>query len=428
MLLGFYTILYYTIASLILPKEYFKRPKELRNRWLKEKLAIFPKFQFPEKRKVIWIHAVSVGEVIAISRLVKKLASKYNILLSTITDTGQKVALQKFKDLPVKVIYLPLDCPFAIKRTLKAFNPKSLIIAETEIWPNLICTASKYVPVFLINARLSERSFKNYKKIKFFIKPILNRLTCIAVQEEEYKERFKKLGVAEEKLVVTGNTKFDIEIKELFFPWEGNLIKPVIIAGSTHFPEEELLVKTFVKLESPGTFLVVPRHPERFDEVENTIKEVINGKSEIGFYRVTQLNSEKVSFKDFKKLIILVDKIGILASLYRICDIAIIGGSFIPHGGQNPLEAIYWKKPVLFGPSMENFPFVKEFLEKKACLQTDKNSLITDLQFLIKNERLRKELGERAYHLFSEKRGATEKILDILKIKLTYYYTKFLPS
>jgi len=189
-----------------------------------------------------------------------------------------------------------------------------------------------------------------------------------------------------------------------------------------------LLVKTFVKLESPGTFLVVPRHPERFDEVENTIKKVIDGKSEIGFYRVTQLNSEKVSFKDFKKLIILVDKIGILASLYRISDIAIIGGSFIPHGGQNPLEAIYWKKPVLFGPSMENFPFVKEFLEKKACLQTDKNSLITDLQFLIKNERLRKELGERAYHLFSEKRGATEKILDILKIKLTYYYTKFLPS
>ncbi|MDK2861925.1 MAG: 3-deoxy-D-manno-octulosonic-acid transferase, partial [Thermodesulfobacterium sp.] len=173
-MLWVYTFIYYLIAGLILPREFLKRPRNLRLKWLRDKFAIFKQKVTHSSRSFIWVHCVSVGEVIALSTLIKKLSKNYNILLSTITDTGQKVAKDRFKGLPVETIYLPLDCPFAIKRTLKAFNPKALIIAETEIWPNLIHTAAKKIPVFLVNARLSEKSFKNYQKVKFFFKKVLD--------------------------------------------------------------------------------------------------------------------------------------------------------------------------------------------------------------------------------------------------------------
>ena len=336
----------------------------------------------------------------------------YDILLSTITDTGNQVASQKFKDLPVKIIYLPLDCPFAIKRTLKTFNPSALLIAETEIWPNLILTSSKKILVFLINARISDKSFRRYKKIKFFLKPILSSFSLIAVQDEKYKNRFKDLGAPEDKIVVTGNTKFDIEIPYISFLWENLVPRPIIVAGSTHFPEEKLITETFLKIPIPSSLFIVPRHPERYKEVERIINSMIDGKNEIGFYKLSEL---PLDMRSYFKIIILVDQMGILGSLYRIADIAIIGGSFIPHGGQNPLEAIYWKKPVIFGPSMENFPFIKEFLERGACLQTKKEELKDLLEDLFKNPDKRIELGEKAYQILKQKTGATEKILNLLK-------------
>ena len=415
MMFRLYTLLYYLSAGILLPKEYFKRPSDLRRKWLKEKLAFFKKKDFISQRKVIWIHAVSVGEVVAISTLIKILAQEYDILLSTITDTGQKVASQKFKKFPIKIIYLPFDFPFAIKRILKAFNPSVLIIVETEIWPNLILTASKSIPVFLINARLSKKSFERYKKIKFFIKPLLRCFSFIAVQDEKYKERFKVLGASEDKIIVTGNTKFDIEITPISFLWESLIPKPIIIAGSTHFPEEKLIIQAFLKIPASGSLILVPRHPERFKEVEKTVRSLIENKKEVGFYKLSALPSEVEKINTFSKFILLVDQIGVLASLYRICDIAIIGGSFIPHGGQNPLEAIYWGKPVIFGPSMENFPFINEFLEKGACLQIEQNKLENTLENLIQNSKERAEIGKKAYQIFKQKSGATEKVLKLLK-------------
>uniref|UniRef100_A0A7V5XH87 3-deoxy-D-manno-octulosonic acid transferase n=1 Tax=Thermodesulfobacterium geofontis TaxID=1295609 RepID=A0A7V5XH87_9BACT len=415
MIFHLYTLLYYLISGIFLPKDYFKRPPQLRKKWLKEKLAFFTKTDFISQRKVIWIHAVSVGEVVAISSLIKSLTKEYDILLSTITDTGNQVASQKFKDLPVKIIYLPLDCPFAIKRILKAFNPSALLIAETEIWPNLILTSSKKIPVFLINARISDKSFKRYKKIKFFLTPILKSFSLIAVQDEKYKERFKDLGAPEEKIIVTGNTKFDIEIPYISFLWENSIPHPIIVAGSTHFPEEKLITETFLKISIPSSLFIVPRHPERYKEVEKTITSIMDEKSEVGFYKFSKL---PLDIKGFSKVIILVDQMGILGPLYRIADIAIIGGSFIPHGGQNPLEAIYWEKPVIFGPSMENFPFIKEFLEKNVCLQVKDEQLKDLLEDLLKNPDKRVELGKKAYQIFKQKTGATEKILNLLKTRL----------
>jgi len=412
MIFQLYTFLYYLINGFFLPKEFFKRPSQLRKKWLKDKLALFTKTDFISQRKVVWIHAVSVGEVIAISSLIKSLAKEYDILLSTITDTGNQVASQRFKDLPVKIIYLPLDCPFAIKRTLRTFNPSALLIAETEIWPNLILTSSKKIPVFLINARISDKSFRRYKKIKFFLKPILSSFSLIAVQDEKYKNRFKDLGAPEDKIVVTGNTKFDIEIPYISFLWENLVPRPIIVAGSTHFPEEKLITETFLKIPISSSLFIVPRHPERYKEVERIINSMIDEKNEIGFYKLSEL---PLDMRSYFKIIILVDQMGILGSLYRIADIAIIGGSFIPHGGQNPLEAIYWKKPVIFGPSMENFPFIEEFLERGACLQTEKEELKDLLEDLLKNPDKRIELGEKAYQILKQKTGATEKILSLLK-------------
>ncbi len=407
-----YTFLYSIFIIFLLPKEYLKRPKELRNRWLREKFGFFTEKNSNLKPK-IWFHAVSVGEVIAVSSLIKKLSQEYEILLSTITDTGQKVAAQRFKDCSVTIIYLPFDIPSVIERTIKNFNPKALILTETELWPNLIWIASKDFPVILINGRLSDKSFSGYKKLKFFMKTIIGKLTLICVQNESYRDRFIRLGADMEKLHVTGNLKFDIELEKINFEWENAIPKPVILAGSTHYPEEELILEVFLKLKLKGTLLLAPRHPERFEEVRILIeKKISNIKRKIYFFKLSEFSSKLKD--DYDAYIILIDKIGILGSLYRICDIAIIGGSFIPHGGQNPLEPAYWTKPIICGPHMNNFPFIEEFAKEKACLIIDKASLPETIKKLISDSEFSHNLGKKAYEILKRNSGAAEKTLKLL--------------
>lgn len=411
-----YTFLYILATIILLPKEYFKRPEDLRKRWIRERFGFFKNTQSPNSRKKpkIWVHAVSVGEVIAVSGLVKKLTEKYEIILSTVTDTGLRIALQRFRDLSVRVIYLPFDIPFSIKRALRFFTPQALIVTETELWPNLIYLTSEKIPLILVNGRLSENSFKGYSKIKFFIKILLNRFSLICVQDEKYRERFIKIGAEKGKVYVTGNMKFDIEIKEISFEWEKSIPKPVILTGSTHEKEEELVLNAFLNLGVNGTLMIAPRHPERFPEVETLIKKKISESEEkIYFVKLTDID-KNLEIKP-KTLILLVDLIGILGSLYRICDIAIIGGSFIPHGGQNPLEPAYWRKPIICGPYMDNFPFFKEFIEEKACIATDRESLQGILKKILDNPDMISYMGNRVYEIFSVKRGATDRTLMLLK-------------
>lgn len=420
-----YSFLYLIALLILLPKEYFKRPLQIRKRWIREKFGFFQDsyFQGSDKNPKIWIHAVSVGEVVTVSSLIKELSKQYEIVLSTITDTGQKVAQERFKEYPVRVIYMPFDLPFAIKKTIEYFKPFSIILTETELWPNLIKTASKKIPVILVNGRISKTSFKGYQKIKFFIKPLLKRLSLLCVQEENYKERFILLGADEDKIHVTGSMKFDIELKEIKFSWEDAIVRPVILAGSTHEPEEEIILDAFLNLNIPATLIIAPRHPERFDKVENLIKTKLNDlKKEIFFSRLGIIETFLTS--ESKTLILLVDQMGILGLLYRICDIAIIGGSFIPHGGQNPLEPAYWKKPIISGPYMHNFPFIEEFLKQKACLMIDKESLLNIMKELIENYELRHSMGKKAYQLFLTKSGATEKTLKLLE--KVFSFSKFL--
>ncbi len=422
-----YTIFYFIALLALLPHEYFKRPKAIRNRWIREKFGFFkksfPNFILSNKRKRVWIHAISVGEVIGVTTLVKKLSEKYDVILSTITDTGQSVAMQRFRELPVNIIYLPFDTPCAVLRTIKFFKPSALILVETEIWANLISLSARKFPVIIVNGRLSKKSFKGYKKIKFFIKPLLNKISMLCVQDETYKNHFLALGAEEKKIHVTGNLKFDIELKVIPFEWEKFIPKPVIIAGSTHETEEELILKTFLEINTAGTLIIAPRHPERFDEVEKLIgSTIINTSQNITFKRLRDIERDLESspskipdLKEGSKFILLIDKIGILGSLYRIADIAIVGGSFIPHGGQNPLEPAYWKKAIVCGPSMHNFPFIEEFIREKACLSTDRENLKITLQNLIENREFRNSFGEKAYDIFLKKSGGTTRTLKLLE-------------
>lgn len=407
----FYTLIYLLALIVVLPKEYFKRPKTLRKRWIKEKFGFFD-CQLLSPKPRIWIHAVSVGEVLAVTNFVKKLSENFNIILSTITDTGQKIAQERFKNLPVNVIYLPFDIPSAIKRALRVFSPVALILTETEIWPNLIKYASEKIPVFLVNGRVSEKSFKGYKKVRFFIKDILKSVKLFFVQDEEYKRRLIYLGVSEEKIYVTGNMKFDLKIEKKEFPWEDSIPRPVFLAGSTHEPEEELILDAFLRLDIPSTLIVAPRHPERFNEVEELIKERIRNEKDIFFSKIDDLTNNSKQ-KDLK-VIILVDKIGILASLYRVCDLAIVGGSFIPHGGQNPLEPAYWRKPIVCGPYMYNFPFIEEFVKQGACFMVDEKALFNTIKELIENTERRNNAAETAYRIILKNAGATDKTINLI--------------
>lgn len=414
-----YRFLYLIALFFLLPFEYFKRPSSLRKRWIREKFGFFslPKID----KKSLWIHAVSVGEVVAVSKLIRELSSRYEIILSTITDTGQKVAQDRFKDYNVKIVYMPFDIPCAIKRTLKHFNPVAVVLTETELWPNLIRLASKNIPVILVNGRISDRSYKGYSKIKFFMKPLLKKLSLICVQEEEYKEKFITLGADKEKIHITGNMKFDIELKKIKFPWESAIQRPVILAGSTHAPEEEIILDAFLTLNINSTLIIAPRHPERFEEVETLIKrKIAESDRESSFSKLTEMTQ---AFSLYSSVcIILVDLMGILGCLYRLCDIAIVGGSFIPHGGQNPLEPAYWSKPIICGPYMDNFPFIEEFLRQKACIMIDKDSLPMAIKELIENSELRQSMGNKAYQLFLSKSGATEKTIKLIELALSKFF------
>ncbi len=397
-----YSFLYFLGFLLYLPKELWKRRKESPFKWLKEKLGLIEPPNFQYKRPVIWIHAVSVGEVLAISPLIESLIESYNIILTTITATGRAVAEKRFFHLPVKIYYLPLDLKFSLLNFLKKSEARALLITETELWPNLIKTISEKIPVALINGRISEKSFKKYKLIKFFLKPLLNKLNFLAVQEEIYAERLRSLGVNPEKIKVVGNLKFDISIPERDFKELENLPKPIIIAGSTHSPEEEIITRSFLNALSKGSLIIVPRHPERFDEVASLISKLLPKDTE--FFRYSLIKNSSRSFNQ-SRVILLFDEMGVLASLYKIGDLAIIGGSFIPHGGQNPLEAIFWKKPVLTGPYMENFPFIEEFVKEGAIVQTSSEDLSQALEYILKNENLIQNMSERAYQIFQNKRS-----------------------
>jgi 3-deoxy-D-manno-octulosonic-acid transferase len=419
LLLKFYSLIHLLLLPLIFPFEFRKRDPKRRLVWLKEKFGFISSPNFRDNKQIIWVHAVSLGEVRAITKFLELATQEFNICLTTTTETGRTFAEKLMRKNPnLKVYYSPFDLEFVIKRFLKRINPAALVLVETEIWPNMIYVSSNYIPVFLINARLSNKSFIKYKALSFFFKPILNKISTICTQNENYLHKFKLLGVIPYKLYLTDNLKFDITIPFIKFEGLEILKRPIIIAGSTHEGEEKIILTSFLQIKEASSLLLVPRHPERFERVYKLCQEFI-GAEDVTVFKYSELlkNKPQQMLKDWqegKKMVVVIDKIGILASLYRIADVAIIGGSFIPHGGQNPLEAIYWKVPVIVGPYMDNFPFVAEFVKEGAILQTTPEGLTEAIHVVLKDKEYREGLVEKAYVMFMRLTGGSKKTLEII--------------
>jgi len=435
-----YSILYLIALLFLLPFEYRKRPREFRHRWLREKFGNIKLGRAEEGKRgsketsnfqtsgladlrtsrLIWIHAVSVGEVMAAIPLLKRLKERFpsaNLIVSTITDTGQKIALEKTPD-NTKVIYLPFDLGFILKRALSNLQPSLFIAMETELWPNLFRAIKKQgIPVMIMNGRISDDSFRGYKKIKFFMKDVIGCVDLFGMQDSVYAQRIKALGAPEDKIKVLGNFKFDTQPSGNIPEWTKLLALPVIVAGSTHRGEEELILSAYsdLKKDFPELNLIIaPRHPERFREVEELVK-----SKGLKYIKRSELASKLPGFRA-SGLIVILDAMGELSSTYGACDIAIMGGSFIPHGGQNLLEPAYWAKPVICGPHMENFPFAKEFYEKGAAIEVDESGLFNKLKELLQSPEKRNAAGNKAKELYNEKAGAVERALKEIEKFLNY--------
>jgi 3-deoxy-D-manno-octulosonic-acid transferase len=409
-----YTILYSLVLFVIFPFEYFRRPRSLRARWLRERFGVFKSQPAgtTSNKKAIWIHAVSVGEAATAVCLVKKIKALYpgiDIFISTVTDTGQKVAAERLGHL-AKIIYVPFDLPGCISGAIKNISPSLFMIMETELWPNIIhIMKKKGIPVLLMNGRISEKSFKGYSKAGFFINGVLRDITMFCMQEELYAGRIRLLGASPDKVIVTGNFKFDIQPVSGMPEWTRAFKFPTIIAGSTHRTEEDIVLDAYEELlkNVPDLNLILaPRHPERFGEVE----EILIRRN----IRYIKRSKIKAGAEEQKAgLVVLLDVIGELATSYGAADIAVIGGSFIAHGGQNPLEPAYWGRAIVCGPHMENFPFMDEFYSKGAALQAEPSTLVSVLSDLLHSEKKRAVIGMTARELYKENTGATERTMEI---------------
>jgi len=423
----FYNILYGLVLLCILPYQYFKRPKELRGRWLRERFGFVPSCS--HAHRPIWIHAVSVGEVVAAIPLLKGLKASYpdsEIVLSTVTDTGQMVAREKAAEL-ARIIYIPFDITFAVAHAYNSINPSLFIIMETELWPAIIRFFSRHgTPVLLMNGRLSDKSVNGYRKLRFFFEKVLREISFFCMQDEAYARRIIALGADERNVLAIGNFKFDTSPATIAPQWTRFLRRPVIVAGSTHRTEEALVIDAFIRLRAdyPGlTLIVAPRHPERFREVEDLFKKLginylkrseMKGSAEEWNNDRAEVQASSASSPNSYEPVIIVDVMGELALIYGTADIAIMGGSFIGHGGQNPLEPAFWGKAIICGPHMENFPFIEEFYRNGAAVKTENSNLCGTVKDILGSPELMRSMGKAAKELYGKKSGATEKALRII--------------
>lgn len=364
--------------------------------------------------KPIWVHAVSVGEALAVAGLIEELRKTYpqkKFVISTITPTGNKIA-QKIAKGGDLVTYLPLDLSWIVRKAIDRIDPSIFVIAETEIWPNLIRYLHKRnIPVITVNGRISDKSFKGYLGIKSLLKPTLEDFNLFCVQTERDAQRFRSLGVAAEKVKVTGNMKFDnadkvdagsadkyrsmlgLKADELLF-----------VAGSTHPGEEGIILGIYEELLNKSfnlRLLIAPRHPQRGHEIFGLIK-----KSGFESLRISRLNEEAPRGA---RTVFILDTIGQLLNFYNIADIVFVGGSLIKKGGHNILEPAALSKPVLFGPHMFNFRDITDlFLRNNAAIMVrNADQLQGNIEGLLNDPAKAKELGERARKLIQENQGAT---------------------
>ena len=368
---------------------------------------------FDKSKKTIMIHGVSVGEVVSLEKLIRKIKEEFpnhNLVLTTGTKTGQETAIKKMGDIADFITYFPLDIKFFVEKFLDKINPDVILIAETEIWPIFIYTAKKRnIKTYIINGRMSDESFKMYKILKPFFKNVLPMYSGIFVQSEIDKARLNEAGANINQLDVMKNLKFDVNKFDVDINLNTNNSK-VLIAGSTHKGEDEIVLRVYKKLKEliPNLkLLLAPRHITRTPDVQNLIK---------SFNFSYNLYSKNKQFSDNSD-ILLLDVMGELAKLYAKIDVAFIGGSFNNTGGHNPLEAIIFDKPTISGPSIKNFRDIYAILKMNnaAFVVNNEEEFFEIAKKLLLDENYYQEIKNNANKVFKNQQGALNFVIDKLK-------------
>jgi len=366
-----------------------------------------------------WIHAVSVGEAATAVPLVEAITRRWpqlGIVMTTVTPTGARIVADRLAGRAVHR-YFPIDLPGPVRRALDAVNPRFFLCMETELWPNLLRgLAARGVPSMIANGRISDRSFRRYRLVRFFTARMLAHVRVLAMQSEEDARRIIALGARPERVVVTGNIKSDL------IPPEGGgdalwqrLLglddgEPVWVAGSTHRGEEAIVLDVYLHLRARMptlTLVLAPRHPERVAEVERLVRE----------RRLQPVRRSELPKSQARGAVIIVDTVGELAQIYRVASVVFVGGSLAPTGGHNMLEPALLRKPVLFGPHTTNFRESAELLleAEGALVARDGAELEAHMGALLMDAERRRLMGEAAFKAVAGRRGAIKHTLELVE-------------
>jgi 3-deoxy-D-manno-octulosonic-acid transferase len=378
-------------------------------------------------KPVIWLHCVSVGETQAARPLAKRLKQQFphhELVVSTITLTGQTLARDVFRNQAASVFYFPFDWGWTVRRALKAINPAVVLIMETELWPNFLRECkTRRIPVALVNGRISRQSYRRYKLIRFFLRRVLASLSVAVMQSEADAARLEELGMPKERLFTAGNLKFDGELtseltaktEELRrrFAFDSNV--PVILAASTHAPEEQIVLESIQRLrqKQPVRLLLAPRHPERFNEVAALLQ-----KSGLSWTRRTNATGAG----DADASIVLLDTIGELPATYALAEIVFVGGSIVDKGGHNVLEPAAAGATVVTGAHTHNFHAIVDLMNEAGALvqlpaledTAAGEELAYVFEKLLASPAEREELGRRAKQLVTTNQGAADRTIQLI--------------
>lgn len=413
-----YTLIVYLLAPFVLLRLFWLSIKNpaYKTRWQER----FGFFSWPDVDKpVLWIHAVSVGEVNAATPIINRLLEQYShylILVTTVTPTGAFTIRQHFGE-DIRHLYLPYDLPFSVKRFIKTIKPSLLITMETEIWPNLysICQHSN-TPILIINARLSEKSSRGYQLVAGLMKQTLMKVSVIAAQTKKDADRFISFGADQDKVIVAGNLKFDITIPHSISEQAESLKRyfsvnrPIWIAASTQEGEEEVILKAheMVLKKYPDAILILaPRHPER-------VNKVISLCDTEGMKYVKR--TEQRSFSPELNVYIL-DTLGELQLHYAASQLAFVGGSLVKTGGQNMMEPASLGLPVISGPHTYNFTEITELLSEQEALITvsNENELANEVCALLSDANHRHNIGEKGRQVIDSNKGNINRLMEIIE-------------
>ena len=392
---------------------------------LRQRPALYP----PEQRKAlsfserpIWIHMVSVGEVLAGQHLIEELRRRLPRspwVITTVTPTGQSVARALIRGSQDQLLYLPWDLGSVVRRAIRAIRPRFFICFETELWPVLFHELGKAgVPIAIVNGRISPKSFHRYLLARLFMQKALLPVKRFLVQSPQDARRYAAIGAAKDRIVVTGNVKWDLgsleemngqgrpDARSLLGLAPGALLWT---AGSTHPGEERLILQVYQRLKADYPhlrLLIAPRHPERVAEVEQEVKS----------FELTAVRRSELGKKNGEGSVILLDTLGELKSFYGASELVFVGGSLVPRGGHNLVEPALFSRPILTGPHLYNFQDMAEALSQAGgvAIVRSVEELEERARRLLENPALRQELGERAYGAILQHRGATAKTADLL--------------